>query len=159
TYHRRTLAENTFVMGTYARGNASRRDSIHFAQPVRDAEGRTTGVLAAAVDLDWLDKYLRRNLRLPSTSVTVADADKTILVRYPDGNGWVGKQIPPERQRFLVDRGEGVRVDLGIDGRERVLANTRPMGVASEAWVVVGRDRVVAFADVDAATRRGVVLI
>ena len=159
TYHRRTLAENTFVMGTYARGNASRRDSIHFAQPVRDAEGRTTGVLAAAVDLDWLDKYLRRNLRLPSTSVTVADADKTILVRYPDGNGWIGKPIPPERQRILTDRGEGVRVDFGIDGRERVLANTRPIGAASEAWVTVGRDRVVAFADVDAATRRGVVLI
>ncbi|MCJ2035576.1 sensor histidine kinase [Methylobacterium sp. J-068] len=158
-YQRRAVAENGFVMGTYARGNASRKDSLHFAQPLHDAEGKTIGVLAAAVDLDWLDRYLRRNLRLPTTSVTVADGDGTILVRYPDGGGWIGKPIPAERQRILTDRGEGVRVDLGIDGRERVLANAKPSGAASPAWVTVGRDRDVAFADVDAATRRGLVLI
>ncbi|MDO9426818.1 MAG: HWE histidine kinase domain-containing protein [Methylobacterium sp.] len=158
-YQRRAVAENAFVMGTYARGNASRRDSLHFAQPLHDADGGTVGVLAAAVDLGWLDGYLRRNLRLPSTSVTVADGDGTILVRYPDGAGWVGKPVPPERQRILLTRGEGVRVDFGIDGRERVLANARPVGTASAAWVTVGRDRDVAFADVDAASRRGLVLI
>jgi two-component sensor histidine kinase len=158
-YHRRAVAEDTFVMGTYARGNASRRDTLHFARTLHDPEGRTVGVLSAAVDLDWLAKYLRRNLRMPSTSVTVADADKTILVRYPDGDGWIGKPIPPERQRILTDRGEGVRVDFGIDGRERVLANIQPEGPASSAWVTVGRDRDTAFADVDAATHRGLVLI
>lgn len=158
-YQRRAVAEGTFVMGTYARGNASRRDSLHFAQALPDAEGRTVGVLAVAVDLGWLDGYLRRNLRLPSTSVTVADQDGIILVRYPDGNGWVGKPVPPDRQRIVMSRGEGVRVDFGIDGRERILANAKPGGAASSAWVTVGRDREVAFADVDAATRRGVVLI
>ena len=158
-YQRRAVAEGAFVMGTYARGNASRRDSLHFAQALPDAEGRTIGVLAAAIDLGWLDGYLRRNLRLPSTSVTVADENGIILVRYPDGNGWVGKPVPSDRQRILMSRGEGVRVDLGIDWRERVLANAKPAGPASAAWVTVGRDRDVAFADVDAATRRGVVLI
>jgi two-component sensor histidine kinase len=159
SYQRRAVAEDTFVMGTYARGNASRKDSLHFAQPLHGAEGRTVGVLAAAIDLDWLAKYLRRNLRLSSTSVTVADENHVILVRYPDGDGWVGKPVPPERLRILAERGEGVRVDFGIDGRERVLANTQPTGPTSGAWVTVGRDRDVAYADVDAATRRGIVLI
>ena len=159
TYQRRAVAEGTFVMGAYARGNATRKDTLHFAQPLRDGEGRTLGVLAAAVDLDWLARYLQRNLRLPSTSVTVADGDLTIMVRYPDGEGWVGKPVPSERQRLLVERGEGVRVDLGIDDRLRVLANVHPRGPASAAWITVGRDREVAYADVDAATRRGLVLI
>ena len=158
-YQRRAVAEGAFVMGTYARGNASRKNSLHFAQALPDADGRTVGVLAVAVDLGWLDGYLRRNLRLPSTSVTVADQDGIILVRYPDGDGWVGKSVPSDRQRILMSRGEGVRIDFGIDGRERVLANARPTGPAAAAWVTVGRDRDVAFADVDAATRRGVVLI
>ena len=158
-YQRRAVAEGAFVMGTYARGNASRKNSLHFAQALPDADGRTVGVLAVAVDLGWLDGYLRRNLRLPSTSVTVADQDGIILVRYPDGDGWVGKPLPSDRQRILMRRGEGVRIDFGIDGRERVLANARPTGPAAAAWVTVGRDRDVAFADVDAATRRGVVLI
>ncbi len=52
-----------------------------------------------------------------------------------------------------------MRIDLGIDGRERVLANARPRGTAVRAWVTVGRDRDVAFADVDAAARRGLILI
>ncbi|KQP40272.1 histidine kinase [Methylobacterium sp. Leaf104] len=159
SYQRRAVAEDTFVMGTYARGNASRKDSLHFAQPLHGVDGQTVGVLAAAIDLDWLAKYLRRNLRLSSTSVTVADENHVILVRYPDGDGWIGKPIPPERLRILIERGEGVRVDLGIDGRERVLANTQPSGPTSAAWVTVGRDRDLAYADVDAATRRGVVLI
>ena len=158
-YHRRAVAEGTFVMGTYARGNASRKDSLHFATPLRDAGGRTVGVLAAAVDLDWLSRYLQRNLRLASTSVTVADENKIIMVRYPETGNWVGKPIPPERQRILDDRGEGVRVDTGIDGRVRVLANAHPQGPAAAAWVTVGRDRDVAYADVDEATRRGLVLI
>lgn len=158
-YQRRAVAEGGFVMGTYARGNASRKDSLHFAQPLRDAEGKTVGVLAAAVDLNWLSRYLQRNLRLASTSVTVADGNKTIMVRYPETGNWVGKPIPPERQRILDDRGEGVRVDLGIDDRVRVLANAHPQGPAAAAWVTVGRDRDIAYADVDAATRRGLVLI
>ena len=158
-YHRRAVSEGGFVMGTYARGNASKTDSIHFARPLHDAEGLTVGVLAAAVDLDWLSRHLQRNLRLSSTSVTVADENKTILVRYPDTGNWIGKPIPPERQRILDERGEGVRVDRGIDDRVRVLANAHPEGPASAAWVTVGRDRDIAYADVDAATRRGLVLI
>ena len=65
-YQRRAVAEGAFVMGTYARGNASRRDSLHFAQALPDAEGRTIGVLAAAIDLGWLDGYLRRTRDCPA---------------------------------------------------------------------------------------------
>jgi two-component sensor histidine kinase len=158
-YQQRAIAEDGFVMGTYAHGTASRKDSLHFAQVLHGGGGETVGVLAAAVDLDWLARYLRRNLRLASSFLTVADDTMTILVRYPGGEDWIGKQVPAERQRVLADRGEGVRVDLGIDGRERVLANAHSTGPTSAAWVTVGRDRDVAYLDVDAATRRGIVLI
>ncbi|WP_342106121.1 sensor histidine kinase [Methylobacterium sp. SI9] len=158
-YHRHAIADGMFVMGTYAKGTASGRDSLHFAQPLRDAEGRTIGELAAAVDLNWLSRRLQGDLRLPSTSLTVADGDNVIMLRYPGGEGWVGKPIPEERLRALPGRGEGVRVDEGLDGRVRILANAHPSGPASAAWITVGRDRSVAFADVDAATRRGLILI
>ena len=152
-------ARDGFAMGNYVRGTATGRSSLHFAKPLKDADGRTVGVLVAAIDLDWFSRHLQRNLRLPSTSVTVADEDRTIMVRYPDGEPWIGKPIPEERQRILTERGEGVRVDLGIDGRERVLANAHPTGPAAAAWITVGRDRKTAYADIDAATRRGIVLI
>ena len=158
-YHRRVMAEGAFVMGSYIRGTVSGKDTLHFARPLRDADGRTVAVLAAALDLAWLDRRLRSDLRQPSTSLTIADADCTIVVRYPDGENLIGTTVPEERMRILLARGEGVRVAAGFDGRERVLANVRPLGPASAAWVTVGRDRDVAFADVDAAARRGVMLI
>ncbi|SDM53807.1 Two-component sensor histidine kinase, contains HisKA and HATPase domains [Methylobacterium phyllostachyos] len=158
-YHRRALAEGGFVMGTYARGVATGKDSIHFAEPIRGANGVVDGVVVASIDLAWLSQHLEQVLRLPSTSLTVADADNVIIVRRPDGPDWIGRPIPAERQTLLADRGEGVRLDLGIDGRERVLANARPSNPSVRAWVTVGRDRDVAFADVDAAARRGLTLI
>ncbi|MCJ2018960.1 histidine kinase [Methylobacterium sp. E-065] len=159
TYHRRALAEGGFVMGGYARGTATGRASVHFAQPLRSAGGAIDGVLVAAVDLDWLSQYLQQELRLPSTSLTIADEDNVIIVRKPDGTDWVGKPVPAERMGLLASRGEGVRLDFGIDGRARILANVRPRGTAVRAWVTVGRDRDTAFADVDAAARRGTILI
>lgn len=158
-YHRRALTEGGFVMGTYARGVATGKDSIHFAQPVRGVSGTVDGVIVASVDLAWLSQYLQQGLRLPSTSLTVADEDNVIVVRRPDGSEWIGRPVPAERQGLLAARGEGVRLDFGIDGRERVLANARPRGSAVRAWITVGRDRDMAFADVDAAARRGLILI
>ena len=158
-YHRLALERRGFAMGGYARGMATDRDSVHFAQPLFDAEGRVLGVLSAGIDLEWLAARLRQTLRFDSTSITLIDRAGLILVRHPDPDGWIGKAVPAERAQVLMERGEGVRVAEGIDGRERVLAAIRPAGVAADAWLVVGRDRELAFADVDQATWRGVTLI
>jgi len=156
-YHARALSERTFVMGTYARGNATGLHSMHFAQPLSDASGATFGVLSAGVDLKWLAGRLVADLRAPSTSLTVTDAGQVIVVRHPDGDSWVGRPLPGERRKY-VDA-EGVRLDTGIDGHVRILANTHPDGPAAGTWVTVGVDRDVAYADVDAATRRGLALL
>ncbi|XYD06900.1 HWE histidine kinase domain-containing protein [Methylobacterium sp. NMS12] len=158
-YHRRALTEGGFVMGGYTVGFATGRASIHFAQPKRTEDGRVTGVLVAAVDLDWLSDRLQQNLRQPGTAVLVTDPDGTIIVRRPDAADWIGRKIPPERQARLVAQGVGVRIDTGLDGRQLVIATTMPSGPLAGVRVVVGRDRDVAFADIDAATRRGLVLI
>ena len=158
-YHHDAMARQGLVMGGYARGKATARDSIHFAQALLDEDGSTVGVLSAAVDLEWMGGRLRQALRFDNTSITLVDRDGLILVRHPDGEGWIGKPLPPERVEILTGRGEGVRVAPGFDGRERVLAAVRPAGAAADTWLIVGRDRQVAFADVDEATWRGITLI
>ncbi len=158
-YHREAVARQVFVMGGYARGKATARDSIHFAQALLDEEGRTVGVLSAAIDLEWLGGRLQQALRFNNTSITFVDRNGFILARHPDGEGWIGKPLPPERAEVLTGRGEGVRVASGFDGRERVLAAVRPLGAAADTWLIVGRDRETAFADVDEATWRGATLI
>ncbi|HEV7438491.1 MAG TPA: HWE histidine kinase domain-containing protein [Methylobacterium sp.] len=158
-YHQRVLATGEFAMGGFAQGVATERESVHFAQPLRDDDARPVGVLVASIDLAWLSERLRRLVPQTSTSLTVSDRDGIVLVRRPDQEAWIGRSLPPERLARLAQDRDAARIVTGLDGRERVVGVVRPGGVLEGVTVVIGRDRALSYADVDAATLRGLVLI
>ncbi|SFM23782.1 HWE histidine kinase domain-containing protein [Methylobacterium pseudosasicola] len=171
-YHRRALEADGFAVGGYALGIVSKRPSIHFARVVspadeaqetaRDAaatEVPATGVLLAAVDLDWLSDHLEQTLHQAETAITVTDHDGLIIAQRPNGADWIGKPIPPERAAMRTAGDGEVRIAEGLDGRTRIIATAMPGGPLAGVRLVVGRDSAAAFADIDAATRRGLVLI
>lgn len=160
--HRRALGADGFAVGGYTVRQASNRPSIHFARAVGhdvQADGAFKGVLLAAVDLDWLSDHLEQALHQDETAITVTDRDGLIIARRPDEAAWIGKPIPSERVAMLEAQGADVRVAAGLDGRERIIATVKPGGPLAGVRVAVGRDCATAFADIDAATRRGLVLI
>ncbi|MGH1590451.1 sensor histidine kinase [Methylobacterium phyllosphaerae] len=160
-YFHRALERGGYAVGGYAVGLQTKRPSIHFARAVHggDAAGAAIGVLFAAVDLDWLSDHLEQALHQVETAITVTDRDGLIIARRPDEASWIGKPIPPARVAMLAAQGDAVRVAGGLDGRLRVIATSAPDGPLAGVRVVVGRDYAAAFADIDAATRRGLVLI
>ena len=160
-YHRRALETGGYAVGGYAVGLQTRRPSIHFARAVHagDATAAPTGVLLAAVDLDWLSDHLEQTLHQAETAITVTDRDGLIIARRPDEAAWIGKPIPPDQRAMREIQGSEVRVAEGLDGRLRIIAAATPDGPLAGVRVVVGRDHAAAFADIDAATRRGLVLI
>ncbi|WP_076729473.1 sensor histidine kinase [Methylobacterium radiotolerans] len=160
-YHRRALERGGYAVGGYAVGFQTRRPSIHFARAVHagDSGGAPAGVLLAAVDLDWLSDHLEQALHQAETAITVTDRDGLIIARRPDEAAWIGRPIPPDRVAMLEAQGSDVRVAAGLDGRQRIIATAMPDGPLAGVRVVVGRDHATAFADIDAATRRGLVLI
>ena len=170
-YHRHAREADGFAVGGYALGIVSKRPSIHFARVVSGADqavGVTTGaatampatgVLMAAVDLDWLSDHLEQTLHQSETAITVTDRDGLIIARRPDGADWIGKPIPPERRGMLAARDGDVRIAAGLDGRTRIIATALPGGPLAGMHLMVGRDSAAAFSDIDAATRRGLVLI
>ncbi|MDP4005665.1 sensor histidine kinase [Methylobacterium sp. NEAU K] len=166
-YHRRAREAAGFAVGGYALGIVSKRPSIHFARVVGggdEADGAATdvpatGILLAAVDLDWLSDHLEQAVHQTETAITVMDSDGRIIARRPDGAAWLGRLVPPERVALLAARDGEVRVAEGLEGRARIIATATPGGPLSGMRVVVGRDSAAAFADIDAATRRGLVLI
>ncbi len=89
----------------------------------------------------------------------MTDRDGLIIARRPDEAAWIGRPIPPDRVAMLEAQGSDVRVAAGLDGRQRIIATAMPDGPLAGVRVVVGRDHATAFADIDAATRRGLVLI
>ena len=158
-YHRRAVDQGGFAVGGYAFGMVTQRASVHFARAIHGPDGAVDGVLSAGVDLDWLSEHLQQSLRQPSTAITVTDRDGIIIVRRPGVADWIGRRIPPEREAMLTAQGSDVRVGDGLDGRRRIIATATPGGALAGVRVVIGRDRDVAFADIDHATRHGLVLI
>ena len=158
-YQQRALAREGFAVGGFIRGVKTGKASIHFAEPLRDRDGTIVGVLNAGVDLIWLAGFLQNDLRLPSSAATLTDGNGVILMRYPSGGDWIGRPLPAESPSNSIQGAEGVIVDRAFDGRERIIARIQPGGDLQGTQIIVGRDRDLAFADVDQATRRGLILI
>src|SRR3712207_6948452 len=75
---REALASGGLVVGTYTEGRIARRPVLPLAMPLRDAGGRTVGVVAAALDLRWLSAHLherdRKSTRLNSSHANISYA-------------------------------------------------------------------------------------
>ncbi|GJD52503.1 hypothetical protein OPKNFCMD_5269 [Methylobacterium crusticola] len=158
-YLSRTITSGAFVVGNFVQGFATGKNSIHFAQPLRDRTGAITGVVLASIDLAWLAERLARSGLAPDTALSVIDSQGTVLARVPDHADWVGRQIAPARLATIAESIDKARDTIAWDGRQRVVGVVHPTGALAPLTVSVGRDREAVFADIDAATRRGAILI
>ncbi|WP_308445417.1 sensor histidine kinase [Methylobacterium longum] len=149
-----------FAVGEYVRGRITDRPTIQLAQAIPGADGLPAGVVLASVDLDYLAGQQARAGLPADATLTVTDRKGAILLRLPDHAQWAGKLLPPAYQATLqANRGHVVDM-LGLRGTMRIT------GVAAATpddldgiTVAVGLSPVTAFADIDAATRRGLILI
>src|SRR5215468_1239520 len=91
-YFRLAIQTNDFAVGEYVEGRTSGSPSLHFGFPLHDRVGGVSGVVAAALDLDWLAERLQEKLP-ESTSLNVVDRTGTIVVRIPDNEDWRGRPV------------------------------------------------------------------
>ncbi len=131
-----------FVAGGYVIGRMTRRPLATFAYPVLDAEGDLQMIVAAGMDLGWLNDLVAQ-IDLPAGSVlTVIDDNGVVLARNLEPEKWVGQTAPdtPVVQAILARREQGVVEAAGIDGVGRLYAfaslGDRWSGV--NAYVTVG---------------------
>ena len=153
----RAYTENRFFVGHYTIGLVAPIPVLQIAQPIRDPAGRPVGVIWAAARLDELQRLLTRNLP-PSSSLTIFDANGTVLVREPDPERWVGQSMPERLATLSAALDSGYYELAGLDGRNRVFGHVP----AKDLWgltVLLGIDKETAFAPIERATRRGVALI
>ncbi|KQT61430.1 histidine kinase [Methylobacterium sp. Leaf456] len=160
-YFKRAMETGSSAVGEYVIGRGTGRPTIQFAHPLHDAAGAIDGLINLGFDPEWLGRRLG-NAGLPrDATVTVTDRNGTVLVRLPDTEAWLGRSVPRDfadgLERALA--GGGVREMAGLRGNMRITGVVRPDGALDGITVVVGLNRTLAFADIDAATRRGAVLI
>jgi two-component sensor histidine kinase len=159
-YFRQALARDGLHVGGHISSRYQPRRVVPITTPFRDMAGMTAGVVILAFRVDWLAEILDRPDWSRDQTLTVADADGVILVRFPDNDAFVGKPVPAaiwERARNAAAPG-GVVSDA-YDGIVRVIGFVPPSVGPGGFYVATGRSREAAFADLNASTLLGVLLI
>lgn len=157
-FFQRALETRSFVVSDYQSDTISGKATLEFGYPVLDEEGQVQVVVFAALDLTWLNQ-LAAEAQLPAGSTfTVIDRNGTILVRYPDPETWVGRNMDevPIVEAILTRQAEGTAEAQGVDGTPRLFAFT-PVSVApagGDVYVSIGIPTAVAYANANRVLTR-----
>lgn len=161
-YFQQVMATGTPVIGEYLIGRGTGLPTIQFAHPLRDEGGAIVGLINLGFDPQWLARRLATQAVLPRDStVTMFDRNGIILMRLPDHDAWAGRPVPATFAAGASEIGAagGAGEMPGLRGTQRVTGVARLEGVLDGTTVVIGISRDYAFEDIDAATRRGAILI
>ena len=158
-YFQEALAGEPFVVGEYTFGRISQNAVLPLAIPLRAEGGQIIGVVAAALDLNWLTARLRERGYPEGGSITVADRNGVIIAREPFPERFIGTQIP-EAFRYLVTAARPGAVEVtSQDGTRRILGYVPATLPPTGLYVSSGLASDQAFAAVNAATRRSALFI
>jgi PAS domain S-box-containing protein len=102
-YFRRAVERRGFAIGNHQIGRATKRATINVAHPVLGEGGELRAVVFAAIDLVSLNRFVTEAHLPEGSTLTVVDQAGVILVRHPDGERWIGRQLPSS-SRFTVRR-------------------------------------------------------
>ncbi len=161
-WFQRAVQTRDFAIGDYLIGRITGKAAVILAYPVLADSGQIQAIIAAGLDLTWLNQLITAAPLPPGSSLTVIDRNGAILARQPEPETWVGKSLPdaPVVAAILGKREEGVAESTGLDGAPRLYAFT-PLGVGPEAgaYVAIGIPISVAYAEADRMLARNLSLL
>ncbi|MDT8387829.1 MAG: EAL domain-containing protein [Thiogranum sp.] len=161
-YFQRALETGDFAIGSYQIGRLTGKSAINLGYPLRDERGRVDGVVFAALDLAWLSRKLTE-ISLPAeTTVTILDANGSVLAHQPDPEQWFGRSVrdAPFAQLILTRGAEGTAESIDAAGVPRLYAFT-PLhtGDSDSVYVSVGIPHTIAYADLDSRFKRNLLVL
>ncbi|MDD5298145.1 MAG: ATP-binding protein [Rhodocyclaceae bacterium] len=127
-YFRKALTTQNLVIGEMIVSRMLGRTVIPFYKALRGSRGEVKGVLVVALDVQWLNSELGKSGQAEAISrLGLIDQKGNVLARYPDPEGWVGKNAAntPFFKTLMANRGEGLTEALGFDGIPRMYALVR----------------------------------
>lgn len=154
-WFQQVMKTESFQLGQYGVGQFTRRPVIPAGYPIYDEQGQLKGALSVTLALDWLGDYVSAEYIPAETTITIIDANNTVLVRYPEAEKWLGKTY---LNTFVLEeiarQKEGSTEGVNSKGQERLYGFTSMNAGFLEAYIIVGTLKEVAYADVTASTQR-----
>jgi len=153
TYFQRAVNTGRFAVGDYQISRSVGTANVNFGYPVLGDEGQPVGVVYAALNLDWLNRYAADAQLPPDSTLTVLDSSGTILARHPEPEQWLGRSaVGSSLIADLVGRAsEGTAEDVDVDGVTRIFGFVPLVGQpgAARASLIVGIPSASAYASAD----------
>jgi len=157
-YFKNAMATREFGVSDFFRGRATGTPGSVVTHPVLDANGAVTRVLAISLRLGWFTSLFAEVAGHTGASVMLFDGQEIMLARYPYRPEWIGKSW---RGTPLIDRiggtPEGSGEIVGVEAVEKIVGWATVPG--TRAHIAVGFDRATVLDDINAKTRRDVVVL
>lgn len=162
-YFQDAIRTREFSVGEYVVSRSAGRPVLHFAYPAYDAGGMLRMVFIVGFDVAYYDSVFKRGQMPPNSVLILGDHRGTVLHRYPDMPGAVGRTDMPAmmKQMLASEKDEGVFHALGQDGIDRLYAfvRIRLPGGAPYMFMRAGVPEAQALAEVRFVLYRSVVLL
>ncbi|MGE5219048.1 MAG: ATP-binding protein [Chloroflexota bacterium] len=91
-YNRGVEGED-FAIGNVRLLHSSGKALLDVTYPVLDRSGVVLSVVSATVDLSWINRVSVDTHLNPGATFTLVNRNGEVLLRYPNGNEWIGKKI------------------------------------------------------------------
>ncbi len=155
------LTTRRFALGDYQVGQLTGKSVVAAAWPVVDDTGRVVAVLAAGLDVTWLNQVAATAQLPPGAVLVLVDRQGVVVARYPEAAGVLGRGLP---ERALVARiqqqGLGTVELADEDGRSRIWAFAAVGGsVPTALRMAVGVPKSIAYGAVDRLQTRALVAL
>src|SRR5438045_9635951 len=132
---------------------------IHVAERFYDPNGKVAGIVFAGLDLKWLAEHLKERGLTPSQSILIADRLGNIVARLPNGEALVGKNMRKSHEDIMDGNTAGWEEAAGVDGLTRIFGYVPAQLPPKDFFLSAGQSKVEAREPIEAATKRGILLI
>ena len=158
-YVREAISTRRFAIGEYTLGVASQVPILPMAYPIiSDQDGTVSAVVALGLNPQWLQRWVENRALPAGVVLTIADRNGTVLARS-QGTAQVGRKLPAQVLPLLDVPQDGTLETQDANGAPEIIGyiplRQEPDGLF--LLVEISRDR--AFAELDYATRLGIVLL
>ena len=164
SWFQRAVASGDFAFGDYQVGRISGKPVLVLAYPFPFVAGKSTAVVFAALDLEWLNRYIFEiESQLPDGfTITQMDKNAVILARQPDAEQWVGRSMIKNASfREILSKKKGVIEAVGEHDTHFIYAFAQLKSSLRKqpAYMILGISSQLAFADSNRALRRNLILL
>jgi diguanylate cyclase (GGDEF)-like protein len=142
------LQARDFALSDYLTTRLRDMPALVATVPILKPDGAIDGIVAAAVNLQWIGTLAATVAQHPGTSIALVDGNGTVVTASPDGSKLIGRNFADHAlARDMMTEDEGVTTAPGFDGVRRIFAYVRVPW--TRARLAVGLDEAVVHSEID----------